>query len=63
MPTVSVVRDRLMEGIARGYAHLDWSALGLLAAEDAGLATGTARSARRRGCIEIHMNTERHHGR
>jgi 3-hydroxyisobutyrate dehydrogenase-like beta-hydroxyacid dehydrogenase len=41
MPTVSVVRDRLMEGIARGYAHLDWSALGLLAAEDAGLATGT----------------------
>jgi 3-hydroxyisobutyrate dehydrogenase-like beta-hydroxyacid dehydrogenase len=40
MPSVSVVRDRLITGIARGYAGLDWSALGLLAAEEAGLATG-----------------------
>ncbi|SEF10192.1 3-hydroxyisobutyrate dehydrogenase [Rhizobiales bacterium GAS191] len=37
MPSVSVVRDRLIAGIARGYGELDWSALGLLAAEEAGL--------------------------
>jgi 3-hydroxyisobutyrate dehydrogenase-like beta-hydroxyacid dehydrogenase len=37
MPSVSVVRDRLITGMARGYGDLDWSALGLLAAEDAGL--------------------------
>jgi 3-hydroxyisobutyrate dehydrogenase-like beta-hydroxyacid dehydrogenase len=37
MPSVSVVRDRLITGIARGYAGRDWSALGLLAAEEAGL--------------------------
>jgi 3-hydroxyisobutyrate dehydrogenase-like beta-hydroxyacid dehydrogenase len=37
MPTLSVVRDRLLTGIANGYADLDWSALGLLAAEEAGL--------------------------
>ncbi|MBV8190537.1 MAG: NAD(P)-dependent oxidoreductase [Alphaproteobacteria bacterium] len=37
MPSVSVVRDRLLAGIAKGYAHLDWSALGLIAAEEAGL--------------------------
>jgi hypothetical protein len=38
MPSVNVVRDRLLTGIARGYADLDWSALGLIAAEEAGLA-------------------------
>jgi 3-hydroxyisobutyrate dehydrogenase-like beta-hydroxyacid dehydrogenase len=37
MPSVSVVRDRLITGIARGYSELDWSALGLVAAEEAGL--------------------------
>jgi 3-hydroxyisobutyrate dehydrogenase-like beta-hydroxyacid dehydrogenase len=37
MPSVSVVRDRLIAGMARGYAELDWSALGLVAAEEAGL--------------------------
>jgi 3-hydroxyisobutyrate dehydrogenase-like beta-hydroxyacid dehydrogenase len=37
MPTVSLVHDRLTAGLARGYSELDWSALGLLAAEDAGL--------------------------
>jgi 3-hydroxyisobutyrate dehydrogenase-like beta-hydroxyacid dehydrogenase len=37
MPSVGVVRDRLMSGIARGYADLDWAALGLIAAEEAGL--------------------------
>jgi 3-hydroxyisobutyrate dehydrogenase-like beta-hydroxyacid dehydrogenase len=36
MPSVSVVRDRLIT-IARGYADLDWAALGLIAAEEAGL--------------------------
>jgi 3-hydroxyisobutyrate dehydrogenase-like beta-hydroxyacid dehydrogenase len=37
MPSVSVVRDRLITGIARGHAELDWTALGLIAAEEAGL--------------------------
>jgi 3-hydroxyisobutyrate dehydrogenase-like beta-hydroxyacid dehydrogenase len=37
MPSVDVVRDRLVTGIARGYANLDWSALGLIAAQEAGL--------------------------
>jgi len=37
MPSVSVVRDRLITGIARGYSNLDWTALGLIAAEEAGL--------------------------
>jgi 3-hydroxyisobutyrate dehydrogenase-like beta-hydroxyacid dehydrogenase len=37
MPSVNVVRDRLITGISRGYADLDWSALGLIAAQDAGL--------------------------
>ena len=37
MPSISVVRDRLITGIARGYAGLDWTALGLVAAEEAGL--------------------------
>jgi 3-hydroxyisobutyrate dehydrogenase-like beta-hydroxyacid dehydrogenase len=39
MPSVDVVRDRLITGIARGYADLDWTALGLVAAEEAGLAS------------------------
>jgi 3-hydroxyisobutyrate dehydrogenase-like beta-hydroxyacid dehydrogenase len=37
LPSVGVVRDRLISGIARGYGDLDWSALGLIAAEEAGL--------------------------
>jgi 3-hydroxyisobutyrate dehydrogenase-like beta-hydroxyacid dehydrogenase len=37
MPCLSAVRDRLVTGMARGYGELDWSALGLLAAEEAGL--------------------------
>jgi 3-hydroxyisobutyrate dehydrogenase-like beta-hydroxyacid dehydrogenase len=37
MPSVNVVRDRLITGIARGYGGLDWTALGLIAAEEAGL--------------------------
>jgi 3-hydroxyisobutyrate dehydrogenase-like beta-hydroxyacid dehydrogenase len=37
MPSVGIVRDRLITGIARGYGGLDWTALGLIAAEEAGL--------------------------
>jgi 3-hydroxyisobutyrate dehydrogenase-like beta-hydroxyacid dehydrogenase len=40
MPAASLVHDRLVEMTARGWAGLDWSALGLLAALDAGLADG-----------------------
>jgi 3-hydroxyisobutyrate dehydrogenase-like beta-hydroxyacid dehydrogenase len=44
MPSVNVVRDRLITGIARGYADLDWTALGLIAAQEAGL-DATAKAA------------------
>jgi hypothetical protein len=37
MPSVAVVGDRMIAGISRGYTDLDWSALGLIAAEEAGL--------------------------
>ncbi|WP_298366271.1 NAD(P)-dependent oxidoreductase [uncultured Bradyrhizobium sp.] len=37
MPSVGVVRDRLITGIARGHGKLDWTALGLVASEEAGL--------------------------
>ena len=37
MPVASVVHDRLVALVARGWADLDWSALGALAASDAGL--------------------------
>lgn len=37
MPSVGVVRDRLITGIAHGHAGLDWTALGLIAAEEAGI--------------------------
>jgi 3-hydroxyisobutyrate dehydrogenase-like beta-hydroxyacid dehydrogenase len=37
MPSASLVHDRLVGVMARGWADLDWSALGLLAARDAGL--------------------------
>jgi 3-hydroxyisobutyrate dehydrogenase-like beta-hydroxyacid dehydrogenase len=40
MPAASLVHDRLVEMTARGWAELDWSALGLLAAVDAGLSDG-----------------------
>jgi len=36
MPLASLVHDRLLTLIARGGEGLDWSALGKLAAEDAG---------------------------
>ena len=37
MPSVSLVRDRMITAIARGHAALDWTALGLVALEEAGL--------------------------
>ena len=37
MPAASLVHDRLVAMAARGWSELDWSALGLLAAIDAGL--------------------------
>ncbi len=37
MPLASLVHDRLQTVVARGGAQLDWSALGQLAAQDAGL--------------------------
>lgn len=37
MPSVGVVRDRLITGIARGHGELDWTALGMVASEEAGL--------------------------
>ena len=37
MPMASVVHDRFVTAIARGNANKDWSVLGRLAAEDAGL--------------------------
>lgn len=38
MPSVGVVRDRLISAIARGYGDLDWTVLGQIAAEEAGFA-------------------------
>jgi 3-hydroxyisobutyrate dehydrogenase-like beta-hydroxyacid dehydrogenase len=40
MPAASLVHDRLVAMMARGWAGLDWSALGLLAAVEAGLNDG-----------------------
>jgi 3-hydroxyisobutyrate dehydrogenase-like beta-hydroxyacid dehydrogenase len=40
MPAASLVHDRLVGMTARGWEGLDWSALGLLAAVDAGLNDG-----------------------
>ena len=37
MPSVSLVRDRMITAIARGHASLDWTALGLVALEEAGI--------------------------
>ena len=37
MPIASLVRDRFLTAMARGNGKKDWSALGLIAAEDAGL--------------------------
>jgi 3-hydroxyisobutyrate dehydrogenase-like beta-hydroxyacid dehydrogenase len=40
MPAASLVHDHLVAMVARGWSDLDWSALGLLAAVEAGLGEG-----------------------
>jgi 3-hydroxyisobutyrate dehydrogenase-like beta-hydroxyacid dehydrogenase len=40
MPAASLVHDHLVAMMARGWSGLDWSALGLLAAVEAGLNDG-----------------------
>ena len=45
MPSVNVVHDRLVTGIARGHDDLDWTALGLIAAEEAGISPARPPSA------------------
>jgi 3-hydroxyisobutyrate dehydrogenase-like beta-hydroxyacid dehydrogenase len=42
MPSVGVVRDRMTAGLARGHGDLDWTALGLIAAEESELSPTTA---------------------
>ena len=53
MPIASVIRDRFITAIARGNANSDWSALGRIAAEDAGLpaAKKAARLSSRSGIV------------
>jgi hypothetical protein len=41
MPAASLVHERLVGMMARGWTDLDWSALGLLAARDAGIGDAT----------------------
>jgi 3-hydroxyisobutyrate dehydrogenase-like beta-hydroxyacid dehydrogenase len=43
MPLANLVRDRLISGVAKGRGDMDWSALALGVAEDAGLAPMTER--------------------
>jgi 3-hydroxyisobutyrate dehydrogenase-like beta-hydroxyacid dehydrogenase len=45
MPVANLVHDRLATMVARGWVGLDWSALGLLAASDAGLDNADAAAA------------------
>lgn len=40
LPLASLIHDRFVSAIARGYGDHDWSVLGLIAAEDAGLRSG-----------------------
>jgi 3-hydroxyisobutyrate dehydrogenase-like beta-hydroxyacid dehydrogenase len=37
MPIASVLHDRFVTALARGYERMDWSVIGQVAAEDAGL--------------------------
>ena len=37
MPLASLIRDRYLAGIARGWGDVDWAALARIAAVDAGL--------------------------
>ncbi|MGH6631620.1 MAG: NAD-binding protein [Burkholderiales bacterium] len=38
MPFANIVRDRLLSGVAKGRAEMDWTVMSYGAAEDAGLA-------------------------
>jgi 3-hydroxyisobutyrate dehydrogenase-like beta-hydroxyacid dehydrogenase len=44
MPSVDVVHNRLVAGVARGHGGLDWSALALIATEEAGLEANNPKS-------------------
>jgi len=44
MPSGDVVHNRLVAGVARGHGGLDWSALALIAAEEAGLESNNLKS-------------------
>jgi 3-hydroxyisobutyrate dehydrogenase-like beta-hydroxyacid dehydrogenase len=44
MPSVDAVHNRLVAGVARGHGGLDWSALALIAAEEAGLESNNLKS-------------------
>jgi hypothetical protein len=44
-------KDRMLTGIARGYADLDWTALGLIAAEEAGLRSPPTSQPRKEGAV------------
>jgi 3-hydroxyisobutyrate dehydrogenase-like beta-hydroxyacid dehydrogenase len=37
MPLASLLRDRLLTGVARGYGEIDWAGLAKVSADDAGL--------------------------
>jgi 3-hydroxyisobutyrate dehydrogenase-like beta-hydroxyacid dehydrogenase len=37
MPTASLIRDHFLSAMARGYRELDWAALALVCADNAGL--------------------------
>ena len=43
LPFASVVRDQFLSALARGYGELDWSALALVAEENAGVAPRAAK--------------------
>jgi 3-hydroxyisobutyrate dehydrogenase-like beta-hydroxyacid dehydrogenase len=43
LPLASLVRDRMLSALARGYGDLDWSSFARVSAEDAGLVSGTPR--------------------
>ena len=43
VPSIGVVHDRLLAGLARGHADLDWSALALVGAEEAGLESANSK--------------------
>jgi len=40
LPLASLVRDRMLAALARGYGDLDWSSFARVSAEDAGVARG-----------------------